>query len=182
MAGDAKPRKERAKSNQVQFNERVEIILQACLEGASRKDMLQIGTENEWNVNPRQIENYVKRAKELMVERTAGKRKQLLGQHLARREFLYTRRIKANDDRTALAVLDSSAKLLGFDAGRDYKELVKLAVEQGRELEQLKQELEEAKRAAQPPQVAPQDRPRDQERPGGPPEDVPADDPAEPAG
>lgn len=136
------------KSENAEIALRIEEVLRLRIDGAQFHDIVQYGAETPeagatgsrrpWNVNGRQIRNYIRRADELLVERQDKSRKQLIARRFAQREALYARAINAADLRTALAVLDSADKLRGlFASDRDTKELIKLVVEQERRIKEL---------------------------------------------
>jgi hypothetical protein len=74
-------------------------------------------------------------------------RKRLMARALAMREALAGRAINAADYRTALAVLDSLAKLQNlFTAAGDVKELARLVADQTRYIRELEGRLDERSR------------------------------------
>jgi hypothetical protein len=64
-------------------------------------------------------------ADELLVERQDKSRKQVIARHLAQRQALFARALKAADYRTALAILADEAKLRGLYPEKEIKELVR---------------------------------------------------------
>jgi hypothetical protein len=62
----------------------------------------------------RHIRRLVRRAETLIAETVRTNRKNLLHRHLAQRRRLFRMAVAADDVRTALAVLDSEAKLAGL--------------------------------------------------------------------
>jgi hypothetical protein len=93
---------------------RVEQVLRLLLDGAQFHDVCQFATENGWVLKERQVRRYMAKANDLLVLRQKDGRRKALARHSARREALYARALKAGDYRTALAVLDSLAKLQGL--------------------------------------------------------------------
>lgn len=91
--------------------QRVEEVLAIRLDGAQLHDIRRYASENGWGVSDRQLERYIEKADQLLVERRQRKWKRLTALHVARREALYARALQAADFRTALAVLQDMAKL-----------------------------------------------------------------------
>jgi hypothetical protein len=106
---------------------RVGEVLRLRLSGYRRWDILRFVSEQEakagslWALapgetpmGPRNVENYISRADKCLRESSEKKRKQARERHLAQRRFLYKRRVEANDDATALAILKDEADLQGL--------------------------------------------------------------------
>jgi hypothetical protein len=106
------------------YEQRVQAVLQIRLDGAEGWDARNFVAEREkageapWKIprggkplSYRQISNYVKAADKLISESCRASRKQALRRHLAQRRSIYARAVQSGDLRTALAVLDSLAKL-----------------------------------------------------------------------
>lgn len=141
----AEPKPRKPKSNNAELLARVEEVLVVRLDGAQFHDVRTYASEKGWGLTDRQIREYMHRADELLVERQDRSRKKTLARHHARRETLFARAVNAADYRTALAILDSDAKLRGLYPEKDVKELVKLAAAQGARIEELEKRLREAK-------------------------------------
>jgi hypothetical protein len=92
-----------------------------------------------------QIYRYSQKAWKLIAETTRGSRKRLLKRHLAQRKNLVAKSIAAGDLRTALAAMESEARLLGLfeppskatkgDAPATNADLVKLLANRLKEIE-----------------------------------------------
>jgi hypothetical protein len=132
------------KSDKAEIAKRVEEVLRIRLDGAQFHDIVQFAAEKGWGVNERQLRNYIARADALLVERQDKSRKKVVARHLAQRTALYARALNAADYRTALAILDSDAKLRGLYPEKDIRELVKLAAAQGQRIEELERRLADA--------------------------------------
>src|SRR5580704_12472780 len=117
------------KSDNAEVKRRVEEIFRLRLNGAKRHVILRYAAEKGWGVRVRQIETYISRADEMLVERREKSRKRVLARHLAQREELYYQALKAKDYRTALAVLEDDARLRGLYPDRGLKELRKILAE-----------------------------------------------------
>ena len=107
--------------------QRVEFVLRLILQGAQTWDIATTtrtdgedypaGHGKAWRVTDDTIRGYMRSADALIAKEVETNRKRLMGYHHATRRTLFNRALQANDTRTALAVLDSEAKLLRlFDA------------------------------------------------------------------
>jgi hypothetical protein len=144
------------KSNHVEMGKRVEEVLRIILDGAQHHDVVDYANEKGWGITDRQVREYVRRADELLVERREKNRKRLLARHTARREALFARAINAADLRTALAVVDSLAKLQGmFTDPKDLQELARLAASQGERIRELEDRLERSRHSQATPPASP---------------------------
>jgi hypothetical protein len=151
-----KPEKKKPKAESAEVAGRVEEMLRIRLDGAQFHDVVQYAAEKGWNLQERQIRTYIRRADALLVERRDKSRTQVIARHLAQRQALYARAVNAADYRTALAILDSDAKLRGLYPEKDIKELVKLAAAQGARIEELENRLRDADPASDAPQATPE--------------------------
>jgi len=102
------------RSSAVVVAERVEQILSLRIAGASFAGLRDFAAQSGWGVSDSQLKKYVQKSDLLLKERTESGRGRATRLHLARREMLFARALQVNDHRTALAVLDSSAKLRGL--------------------------------------------------------------------
>lgn len=98
---------------------RVERVLRLRLEGMHFHEIRDYADKPDkpdtpWNVSDSQLKRYIQKADDLLSERQERGRRRLLGLHKARRESLYAMSLKVGDFRTALAVLQDSAKLSGL--------------------------------------------------------------------
>ena len=121
------------------IRKRVDDVLRIMLDGARYHDVVQYSAENGWNVRERQLRQYMARARKLMAVDQRAKRRTLMVEHIAQRHQLFARAISTGDLRSALAILDSLAKLQALfpDPAGDLK----------REVEALRNELAEAEQA-----------------------------------
>jgi hypothetical protein len=107
------------------LEQRVEEMLAIRLDGAKEWDARRYVAQKEaaaeapWKVpeggNPlsrRQIRNYIREADRRIARSTQATRRRRIARHIAFREKLYARAVNKGDERTALAILDSLAKLL----------------------------------------------------------------------
>jgi hypothetical protein len=111
---------------------RVEDVLRIRLDGAQAWDVREYVRAQEragaepWAIpdggkplSDSQLRRYGQRADELVRESCRAHRGKLLREHIAQRRHLYARAVQAGDLRTALAVLDSLAKLLALFPSED---------------------------------------------------------------
>ena len=151
-------------SDSAEVARRVEAVLRIRLDGAQHHDIVAYAEEQKWGVSDRQVRTYIRRADELLVERRDTNRRRLVARHVAQRESLFARAVNGADYRTALAIVDSLAKLQGlFTDARELKELVRLAAALGARLVELEKRLEDARRH---PAGAPASGPADGHTPG----------------
>ena len=148
-------------SDAAEVARRVEAVLRIRLDGAQHHDIVAYAEEQKWGVSDRQVRTYIRRADELLVERRDTNRRRLVARHVAQRESLFARAVNGADYRTALAIVDSLAKLQGlFTDARELKELVRLAAALGARLVELEKRLEDARRhPAGAPAAGPADGP-----------------------
>jgi hypothetical protein len=99
------------KSSQRTIRQRVDEILQLRLLGALPTDIRQHADEQKWGVSERQLQRYIAAADERVAASVEKNRDRLMAHHFAARRALYARAMAVSDYRTALAVLDSEAKL-----------------------------------------------------------------------
>jgi hypothetical protein len=112
-------------ASNAQSQRRVDDILRIRLDGAEFHDVREFVREKEaeagsaWflpdgesPLSDSQIRRYQQKADEVMLASCEQSRKKLRKRHLAQRRNLYARALTTGDIRTALACLDSEAKLL----------------------------------------------------------------------
>ena len=105
---------------------RIEEVLAIRLDGAQFHDIVRYAAEKGWGVESRQLQNYIRRADNLLVERQEKKRRRIIALHLAQRDSLYARAVNAADYRTALSILADKAKLQDLYINeRDARELLR---------------------------------------------------------
>ena len=140
----------KSKASRAEVAERVAEVLRIRLDGAAFHDVVAYAKEKGWNVSERQCGRYLAQADDLLVDRRDKSRKRTIALHIARRESLYARAVNAADYRTALAVLDSTAKMQNlFASERELKDLNAALKEKVREQgNRTTMSMEEAKRIA----------------------------------
>lgn len=126
MAEDT-PRKTKGRATDPLVRCRVDELIPLRLEGKFPHEICRYVSEREalpgncWSLadgespmSSRQVQRYISAADKELLKLAAGKREQHLKRHLAQRRYLYARATQAGELRTALAVLDSEAELLGL--------------------------------------------------------------------
>jgi hypothetical protein len=86
-------------------------VFELRLAGAQLHNLRDYARENGWNVSDGQLWRYTQKADALIKERFDPRADYLLAKHILQRSDLYARAVAAGDHRTALAILDSEAKL-----------------------------------------------------------------------
>ena len=115
------------KATKATIRARIEAVAQLILDGALPYQVRQWVSEREaageppWTIpeggkplSERQIARYAAQADALNAEEFRTKRTRMLRRHLAKRRALFARCVNSGDWRTALASLDSEARLMGL--------------------------------------------------------------------
>jgi hypothetical protein len=86
--------------------------------GAQTHDILAhaAAPEQNWQLQDRQVFSYIAAARAQLEKLAEARQQKALGRQLVQRADLYARALSSGDTRTALACLDSEAKLLGLFA------------------------------------------------------------------
>lgn len=129
-----------AKSAKATVRRRVQELLRLILAGGEFPDIEQYATDHGWDVSKRQLHRYQDAAYQQLVAISQRAEEELFGRHIVQRRALYSRALKKQDLKTALAVLRDEAALQGLyppakiaqtdTKGRDIvpKEVVELVV------------------------------------------------------
>lgn len=101
-------------------DERIEIIAQFIIRGATRSQMIRtvknpVG-KFKWDIVDRQIDKYISRAKALIRKNTKKSEQDFTAIALARYDDLYQKNYAADDLKECRAVQDSVNKLIGLNA------------------------------------------------------------------
>jgi len=103
------------KSTNAEIETRVNKVYDLLVNGASRSQILQYCTEKaKWEINERQIDEYVARANERLIELGKTHRETELGRAVARLNQLYFLSITLQNFNVALGVQKELNKLLGL--------------------------------------------------------------------
>src|SRR4051812_35163319 len=102
------------KSPQAIVQQRVQEVLTIRLLGAEFSDIVQYAAEKGWDVQERQLWNYVAQSDELLATTLEQDREKLLNRHVAQRRALFAKAMSVADLGAARAVLKDEAELLGL--------------------------------------------------------------------
>ena len=102
------------RATNAEISRRVDQIYTLMLGGASYRDILAHCEKHEWPVKKRMIDHYIQRARERFEQAAETKRGQEFGRALDRLEDLYSRNLKIQDYKAALAVVKERLTLLGL--------------------------------------------------------------------
>jgi hypothetical protein len=110
------------------YDARTQEVLQIVLDGAEPHDVWQFVSEREkepdnpWTLKEgekplsvRQIRRYMRKSEDLIAEDCRTSRRKLIRRHVVRRRNIVAKAIASGDLRTALAALDSEARILRLD-------------------------------------------------------------------
>jgi hypothetical protein len=101
-------------ANKAEVEERVAQIYKQLILRQSRTQILQFASKNWGKLSDRQIDTYIKKARNLLLADFEVDRKVLLAEHIASRNYLYQKSLADKRYQTCLNVLDSVAKLEGL--------------------------------------------------------------------
>jgi hypothetical protein len=93
---------------------RVDIVLQAILQGARLYDLEAISVEHKWEVSTRTLQRYAAEAERQLEKSFEADRGKLLRFHVGNRHTLLARAMADGDWRTALSVVNDLAELQGL--------------------------------------------------------------------
>ncbi|HBI41574.1 MAG TPA: hypothetical protein DDY78_01795 [Planctomycetales bacterium] len=100
------------KATKATIQARVEAVLRLRLDGVPFREVVRYGSEKGWAVSERQLQKYIRASDRLIARRFEKDRQKRIDRHVSMLRNLYRQAMKLADYRTALAVLDSEAKLL----------------------------------------------------------------------
>ena len=103
------------KATRDEATKRVETVRQLILSGLHSERIVQTIT-TEWNLQPRQGWNYIRKAREFIEQLTDEARPYLLAEHIAVRRSIRERARKDGDLRAELLAAQDEAKLFGLYA------------------------------------------------------------------
>lgn len=112
------------KSTEVEINERVMLIAKAMLEGyTNRRILLQYLSEkyNKWGKQDRMIDIYIASAKEIIADIMQNDLEFEKNLALNRLDALYSMNYKIHDFRECRNIIETRAKILGYNAAESIK-------------------------------------------------------------
>ena len=101
-----------------EINRRITEIHNLLIAGVRRADVIRHGEREGWNVSPRQIDHYIKKAKQELRESAIIDREEELGRAIRRLHHLYQASQRIADHKTSLAVQKELTALLGLAAAQ----------------------------------------------------------------
>ncbi len=107
--------KANSKATRIEFQRRVDAVLELLISGTREVRICQI-VSKKYDVTPRTVYRYLKKAKEQLADAVDTNRDTLISRHLALRERIIEKALSENDLRTALRSSESIAKLIGLNA------------------------------------------------------------------
>lgn len=110
MKGKSKP-----KSNDIEFQARIETVASLLSKFYTRREIIQyVSKKTDWNVVPRQIDNYIADAKKWLKEQVnEDDIKAKISNEFG---YLYKKNLSVDDYKECRALLESFAKLYGISA------------------------------------------------------------------
>ena len=102
------------KSTNVEIEERVNTVYKLLLQSHSRFEIVQYAA-NTWQVQPRQADEYLARARQLIAKDSEIERPEWLAAAIARLVQYEKRAGREDNLQTAIKALETQAKLLRFD-------------------------------------------------------------------
>ena len=113
------------KSNDFEKEERIDIVCEFLIKGLTRGQMFQyVSNKTEWNITQRQLDNYIAEAKEKIKNSDTDKGFEI--QRAKKRlEKLYVKNESLEDYKECRALIDTSAKLFGWNEAEKHDVNVK---------------------------------------------------------
>mgnify|MGYP001160809274 FL=1 len=103
-----------AKSTNVEIEERVNAVYKLLLQSYSRFEIVQYAAK-EWGVQPRQADEYLARARQLIAKDSEIERPEWLAAAISRLVQYEKRAGRDENLQVAIKALETQAKLLRFD-------------------------------------------------------------------
>lgn len=109
-------RLERERDAALEREDRVLLAAEILLAGGDDRTIRREARQADWGLEDDEVAAIVADAREQMLEAAGGDAQTVLKEHVAKRRALYRRAMRANDHRTAAALLRDEAELLGLYA------------------------------------------------------------------
>jgi len=103
-----------ARSTAAEVNFRVDTIYGLLTEGQSRGQIVQFGSK-QWNITPRQVDEYIQRARIRLEEDAAMTRPSWIAEALGRARTYEQSAYKRGQTQVALNAIQLQAKLIGLE-------------------------------------------------------------------
>lgn len=101
------------KSTKAEVIQRVAVVYELLLRHAARSEIVQFGT-NEWGITQRQVDKYIKRAKDLLYTATEEDLEKKKNRILHELDYLYSVALRKGQTQTCLEIKKTQAKLDGL--------------------------------------------------------------------
>ena len=92
------------------IQQRLNDVIQLIAKGYSRGDIIN-ELKKKYKIKPRQVDKYLYRIHQMMIEQTKVSMKEAMAEHLNKRDFLYHEAIKEGDKKLALEIDKDKARL-----------------------------------------------------------------------
>ncbi len=102
------------KSTNIEIDERINTVYKLLLEGNSRTQILQYGADT-WDLKPRQLEEYIKRARDYQRLDAELERPEWLHESLCALKDIQRKATNKSQYSTALKAIELQARLLRFE-------------------------------------------------------------------
>ena len=103
-----------ARSTAAEVNFRVDTVYGLLTEGQSRGQIVQFGSK-QWNITPRQVDDYIQRARIRLEEDAAMTRPSWIAEALGRARTYEQSAYKRGQTQVALNAIQLQAKLIGLE-------------------------------------------------------------------
>ena len=123
-AGSASPAVRRCvmpRSTAAEVARRVDALYDLLLQGVGRHGIQQYAAGHGWQVSPRQLDTYARRAKVQLAKAAERDRAVELGRALERLDLLFMKALAEDDRAEARAVLKDTTELLGLGAAQRHE-------------------------------------------------------------
>ena len=102
------------KSTNIEIDERINTVYKLLLEGNSRTQILQYGADT-WGLKPRQLEEYIKRARDYQRLDAELERPEWLHESLCALKDIQRKATNKSQYSTALKAIELQARLVRFE-------------------------------------------------------------------
>jgi hypothetical protein len=109
-----------SRTSDYQYDLRINKVFDMLAMGAGRGEIVRFVT-NEYDVGPRTADNYIAKANELFQKQSYYDRQEELGRALYRLNLVFSKAMKIQDYKTALAAQKELNTLLGLHAPKQIK-------------------------------------------------------------
>jgi hypothetical protein len=116
------PKAKTGRITKVEMRQRVDTVITLITMGVKRSEIIKYVVEKTlWNVDTRQIDNYIRHANEAFAAQSNIDRQREIGKAIARYEMLFQTAMKVQDYQRALAAESKRCELLGLNAPKEVR-------------------------------------------------------------